>query len=278
VTLGTLPRGHAECLNDYAMARSYVNRLGRFSSPDPLAGDPNNPQSHNRYSYMGNDPVNLTDPLGLWCQNTTYTDSNGTQDWGSLCFDDPFMDMYYPIHVTLAYFMEESPSAIQRPAGNTSGGNTGVPTDKHGVPCDTKILNAINGQFGTQFTTANVNYSRSGTYNGAYNLVVSGSVPTAAEFNALQPGRYSLNPGLGYTLGGGDSLHIPGGGEPIPIANPITGVPTATPTPFQNSNIGGGYSYTFTAHLDNGFPYNPFGFIFHELTDVAGRGSRDPCP
>jgi hypothetical protein len=77
-------------------------------------------------------------------------------------------------------------------------------TDKNGKPCDTKILNTINAQFGTQFTTANINYGLSGTFNGAYNIVVSGSVPTAAAFNALQPGRYSLSSGLGYTLGGGD--------------------------------------------------------------------------
>jgi RHS repeat-associated protein len=55
----------AESLNDYAMARSYVNRLGRFSSPDPLAGNTNNPHSLNRYSYVGNDPVNAVDHLGL---------------------------------------------------------------------------------------------------------------------------------------------------------------------------------------------------------------------
>ncbi len=69
-----------------------------------------------------------------------------------------------------------------------------------------------------------------------------------------------------------DSIGPPAGGEPIQI----NGVPT--PTPFQNTNIGGGLSDTFTAHLDDGFPYNPIGFIFHELKDVAGKGSRSPCP
>ena len=47
------------------MFRYHVNRLGRFSSPDPLAGSLANPQSLNRYSYVVSDPVNLTDPLGL---------------------------------------------------------------------------------------------------------------------------------------------------------------------------------------------------------------------
>ncbi len=55
----------AESGNDYAMARYDVNRLGRFSSPDPLAGSIGDPQSLNRYAYVGNDPINAADPLGL---------------------------------------------------------------------------------------------------------------------------------------------------------------------------------------------------------------------
>lgn len=55
----------SESGNDYAMARSYVNRLGRFSSPDPLMGSVSDPQSLNRYAYAGNDPGNLVDPSGL---------------------------------------------------------------------------------------------------------------------------------------------------------------------------------------------------------------------
>jgi RHS repeat-associated protein len=55
----------AESGNDYAMARYHMSRVGRFSSPDLLAGSLGNPQSLNRYAYVGNDPVNATDPLGL---------------------------------------------------------------------------------------------------------------------------------------------------------------------------------------------------------------------
>jgi RHS repeat-associated protein len=39
----------SESGNDYAQARYYVSRLGRFSSTDPLAGNTGDPQSLNRY-------------------------------------------------------------------------------------------------------------------------------------------------------------------------------------------------------------------------------------
>jgi RHS repeat-associated protein len=55
----------AESGNDYAIFRYHSNRLGRFLTPDPLAGTVADPQSLNRYSYVGNDPINRTDPTGL---------------------------------------------------------------------------------------------------------------------------------------------------------------------------------------------------------------------
>jgi RHS repeat-associated protein len=55
----------AESGNDYAVFRYYLNRLGRFSSADPLAGSIADPQSLDRYSYARGDPIDATDPLGL---------------------------------------------------------------------------------------------------------------------------------------------------------------------------------------------------------------------
>jgi RHS repeat-associated protein len=57
--------GTAGTGNDYAMARYNVNRLGRFSSIDPLSGSLGNPQSLNHYAYVTNDPVNGSDPTGM---------------------------------------------------------------------------------------------------------------------------------------------------------------------------------------------------------------------
>ena len=54
----------AESGNDYAEARYYVSRLGRFSAVDPVSGSISNPQSLNGYAYVLDDPINLVDPTG----------------------------------------------------------------------------------------------------------------------------------------------------------------------------------------------------------------------
>lgn len=53
---------------DFAEARYYDNRFGRFTAVDPLlaSGQSADPQTFNRYVYVSNDPVNSTDPTGLW--------------------------------------------------------------------------------------------------------------------------------------------------------------------------------------------------------------------
>ncbi len=50
---------------DYAMARYYDSRLGRFLSPDGMSGNLGDPQSLNLYAYVRNNPATLTDPMGL---------------------------------------------------------------------------------------------------------------------------------------------------------------------------------------------------------------------
>jgi RHS repeat-associated protein len=50
-------------LMDYK-ARFYSPYINRFIQPDTLIPDPSNPQNWNRYSYVGNRPINFNDPTG----------------------------------------------------------------------------------------------------------------------------------------------------------------------------------------------------------------------
>jgi len=52
---------------DQSQTRDYPPTLGRWMSPDPLAGDISNPQSLNRYAYALNNPTSASDPTGLDC-------------------------------------------------------------------------------------------------------------------------------------------------------------------------------------------------------------------
>lgn len=49
---------------EYAMARYYDPRTATFCSADPVAGNPNDPESWNRYIYARDNPIILTDPSG----------------------------------------------------------------------------------------------------------------------------------------------------------------------------------------------------------------------
>jgi RHS repeat-associated protein len=61
---------------DHFDHRKYGSLMGRWTSPDLLPGDISDPQSLNRYCYSHNNPVNLTDLLGL-------------QDSFCVCMGDP---------------------------------------------------------------------------------------------------------------------------------------------------------------------------------------------
>jgi RHS repeat-associated protein len=69
---------------DHTQFRQYSSTNGRWMSPDPYSGsmDLSNPQSFNRYSYVGNMPLGFTDPTGLVTRGDP--PSKGSSDSGDL--------------------------------------------------------------------------------------------------------------------------------------------------------------------------------------------------
>jgi RHS repeat-associated protein len=67
-------------------ARWYDPALGRFLSPDPFLGRPDNPETFNRYVYALNAPTRYRDPLGL---DEIPVDSNGESPGAPLTKSSP---------------------------------------------------------------------------------------------------------------------------------------------------------------------------------------------
>ena len=63
----------------YMQARFYDPMLGRFLSIDPVGFSPEKPYMFNRYSYVGNDPINLVDPFGMYGSCAEFRDAGNTQ-------------------------------------------------------------------------------------------------------------------------------------------------------------------------------------------------------
>jgi RHS repeat-associated protein len=65
---------------DYAGSRYYSSTLGRFLSADLMQGRLHVPRSLNRYAYVGNDPINITDPRGEFWFEQTFCVNSGSGD------------------------------------------------------------------------------------------------------------------------------------------------------------------------------------------------------
>jgi RHS repeat-associated protein len=129
----------SESGNDYAQARYHINRLGRFSSPDPLSGDIGDPQSFNRYAYVRNMPLNSTDPTGMFMVNCSFAENFSREtdkgESGPSGEDESSPDPYY----------------ISGCGGGIGGGGWGpdeVPgwlwPDIYTAPCQDVVLDGVN--------------------------------------------------------------------------------------------------------------------------------------
>jgi RHS repeat-associated protein len=70
----------AEAGLDYAQARMYQVRTGRFNAPDSIYDGLLNPQNWNRYQYALNAPLALGDPEGLTPRKIVLS----RDDWGKI--------------------------------------------------------------------------------------------------------------------------------------------------------------------------------------------------
>jgi RHS repeat-associated protein len=112
--------------NDYTQFRIYESNLGRWMTPDPVAGDISNPQSLNRYAYALNNPTSLTDPLGLKPDDSNSVDVDSIIDsffggsfFGGGCFADGAPTLCFMVNAAVA-----AGAAVQCPNNICKGWET----------------------------------------------------------------------------------------------------------------------------------------------------------
>ena len=281
-------------LDDF-LYREYSPAQGRWIKPDPSglqAVDTTNPQSWNRYGYVNNSPLATVDSKGLAAgqQTVDYMGMSCTldgvdQQCSPLMFgeDGPAAQCPYNVcdgywsktladgstNIILAQYQEDAIGdgsyyvdlSTVLPAPQVSTGAAGS-----NLRCESNILSAVNNEFGSNDTSANVgtganapfSYSKGAPQGqGTLNLNISSNQPGSAS-----PGYYPVN-WWTYIIGYGPTLHVqtgPGGNG---------GLDSDKVLPFSPN--------LFTAHIDSAYPKNPIGGLFHILLNMTPLGGYPGC-
>lgn len=195
---------------DYAIMRQYLARCGRFTSPDPMAGDIADPQSLNRYAYVINDPINLVDPLGLnwleaiwnWlmCKNGDCTGGSGGGGGGAHIGQLIDSGELEPDFAALP--PSKQPCDVTIPGGDagilsrlifaeaTSSGITADNSQKEMNAIASVVLNRVSY---LQLKDKNGKFQEKLNYFGASARSIAGVV-TKGQFSSVGGNRYNVNP------------------------------------------------------------------------------------
>jgi RHS repeat-associated protein len=190
---------------NYALFRHQSPTLARFISADLLGGNPEFPQSLNRYSYVANDPVNLVDPSGLLaqCADGTHAVKDPTDGTLVACI---------PNDVILV-----QPSFIFQPGGMRT------------FLCNPKVLAAITKAFTQSILANHVGFGNAGNSQkeagftvNPDNLTGSDPIPIQGGAGSEANGRLTLRVDRGVTLGLFHT-HQSGNGMPSTPKNNVSG-------------------------------------------------------
>ena len=231
-----------------AMARRY-SPTGRFSQPDPYSGsyDFSDPQSLNRYAYVGNDPVNRKDPSGLAMACTTPDGMSGWVGDDGKCHATVVTDTRAPIVVTP--LSHRSIVGLISTRGFTGtrdhGGDPGGPNPQGSGANQADVAR----QFAYAFQVAKGILSQA---NGCSDFF-GGSQSATTILGVLQS---VLQIGV--------------------LPNPYTGISMSVPSPTSGNLQAGGNSYSYrtptSATLNaNGIFYHPVPIMEYISNSLAGQ-------
>jgi RHS repeat-associated protein len=174
---------------DYMHARYYAASMGRFLSVDPVLGKPNAPQSWNRYAYVRNNPLLLTDPDGKADLCPGGGSFGGAGATG--CFRGPKPSTTSP-----------KPPATTAGSAKTAAGTTQKPNAPAGVPPGQSFIDLVKSK------GAEANMARQRMQKGQFDYLavnvagvslvvqrtgfVSLSVPLASQDNMVGPSVHAI--------------------------------------------------------------------------------------
>jgi RHS repeat-associated protein len=170
--------------------RQLSSTLGRWLGPDPYDGsyDATNPQSLNRYTYVQNDPLNFTDPLGLEtfrvCTGTP-KDTDGhcvapktPPPAGCIYVENAEQSMWTGEQCSSVLDFRFFPSLVS-PSGSNSGSSSG-PAPNNGPQKPTLVKKALKfyckDSPSTRVLTSVRNGAAIGAVRGAFTGFVSGEI------------------------------------------------------------------------------------------------------
>ncbi|MBW4028715.1 MAG: hypothetical protein HIU93_15170 [Acidobacteria bacterium] len=205
-----------EDATDATLYRQYSPIQGRFLSPDPYMGsyDLTNPQSFNRYSYVGNMPMAFTDLLGLDpCSQPSYdgvpcifSNSGGSSaNAGSSDFISLFIDIGEIIDSLFGFGGPSFHGSLKpRPQAPSKSITTCAANfaDKYSIAGGLHSLGIGNSGVGGFITNA----LGGNAFSGATNLISS--------FGSGSAGGHSVFYNMGQSLMAGPLQGIPGGNGP----------------------------------------------------------------
>ena len=194
VTVLAMPSKH---LN----GRVYDPLISKFLSGDPFVSEPTNGQNYNRYSYVLNNPMNMTDPTGFVPDNAIFKTTYGGMANAIYSYLAGLPDGLYDL------FVDASGNISAVPTANTGTAPIGQ------SPASTVVPAVV-----VPATLSAKNTNTSATNNGAF-ASTGGRDPMGPKSAFFDTGKGAWNAGVGFIEGVPNLLSgaIPGGADYVPF-------------------------------------------------------------